>query len=183
MAPTKTPAQTRDNPESIDLHGVASLTMSSPLGTLTLHATDHAVIGLEIGQSSDTRQTPGHASTPHNLAHPVLDAAKAQLEEYFAGSRHSFDIPVVMKGTSFQEAVWSALESIPYGETASYGELASRVGRPGAARAVGGAVGANPVPIIVPCHRVMGSTGKITGYSGGDGIATKEALLAHENNR
>ncbi|MDR9435220.1 MGMT family protein, partial [Pontimonas sp.] len=80
----------------------------------------------------------------------------------------------------FQEAVWDALQAIPYGETASYGHIAQAIGRPGAARAVGGAVGANPVPIVVPCHRVMGSTGKITGYSGGGGISTKRALLAHE---
>ncbi|MDR9396933.1 methylated-DNA--[protein]-cysteine S-methyltransferase [Pontimonas sp.] len=183
MAPTQTPAHTAANPQPSAFPGTASLTMPSPLGTLTLHATDHAVIGLEIGHASDTGSTPSHASTPHNLAHPVLAAAKAQLEEYFAGTRHTFDVPVSMKGTPFQEAVWSALESIPYGETASYGQLAQRVGRPGAARAVGGAVGGNPVPIIVPCHRVMGSTGKITGYSGGDGIATKKALLAHENTR
>jgi methylated-DNA-[protein]-cysteine S-methyltransferase len=180
MAPTKTSAHTRDNPTGGDLQGEATLTMPSPLGTLTLHATDHAVIGLEIGHASDSGSTPSHASAPHDLAHPVLEAAKAQLEEYFAGSRHTFDVPVVMQGTPFQEAVWSALESIPHGQTASYGELAEALGRPGAARAVGGAVGANPVPIIVPCHRVMGSTGKITGYSGGDGIATKKALLAHE---
>lgn len=154
--------------------------MHSPLGTLTLRATDHALIGLEIGQSSDTRSTTGLTSTPNDLVHPVLEAAKAQLEEYFAGTRHTFDVPVLTKGTPFQEAVWSALESIPYGETASYGELAQRVGRPGAARAVGGAVGANPVPIIVPCHRVMGSAGTITGYSGGDGIPTKRALLERE---
>jgi len=155
--------------------------MPSPLGTLTLRASDHAVIGLEIGQSSSTQSVPDPTSTPHHRAHSVLDAAKSQLEEYFAGTRHIFDIPVLIEGTPFQEAVWSALESIPYGQTASYGELAQTVGRPGAARAVGGAVGANPVPIIVPCHRVMGSTGAITGYSGGEGISTKRALLAHEN--
>lgn len=162
---------------------VSSLAVSSPIGTLTLRATDQALISVDIGQSgpagSDTLRE-NTDSTTDPAGHPVLAAAKAQLEEYFAGSRDHFDLPVLITGTPFQEAVWDALQAIPYGETASYGHIAQAIGRPGAARAVGGAVGANPVPIVVPCHRVMGSTGKITGYSGGDGILTKRALLAHE---
>jgi methylated-DNA-[protein]-cysteine S-methyltransferase len=100
--------------------------------------------------------------------------------EYFAGHRHDFDLPVSLAGTAFQLAVWEQLVDLEYGEVVSYGELGMATGRATAGRAVGGAVGANPIPIIVPCHRVLGSDGRITGYSGGDGIPTKAWLLEHE---
>ena len=107
--------------------------------------------------------------------------ARSQLLEYFAGARTDFDVPVRLSGTAFQHAVWAELERLQWGEAISYGALATAVGKPGSARAIGGAVGANPVPIIVGCHRVLASDGRITGYSGGDGIPTKLWLLGHEH--
>ncbi|MBW4718017.1 methylated-DNA--[protein]-cysteine S-methyltransferase [Saccharothrix sp. SC076] len=102
----------------------------------------------------------------------------AQLEEFFAGKRTEFDLPLTMAGTPFQRTVWEELKAIPFGETVSYGELAARIGRPTASRAVGLANGKNPISIIVPCHRVVGSTGSLTGYGGG--IERKRLLLAFE---
>ncbi|MCB8943641.1 MAG: methylated-DNA--[protein]-cysteine S-methyltransferase [Ardenticatenaceae bacterium] len=102
----------------------------------------------------------------------------AQLLAYFAGERHDFELPLAFNGTEFQNAVWQELQNIPYGETTSYGELARRIGRPKAVRAVGAANGANPIPLVVPCHRVIGSNGSLTGYGGG--LPIKKALLAHE---
>jgi len=104
--------------------------------------------------------------------------ARAQLSAYFAGELHEFDLELMPAGTPFQLAVWQALTAIPYGATISYGELADRIGRPSASRAVGAANGANPIPIIVPCHRVIGASGALTGFGGG--IDTKRWLLAHE---
>ena len=104
-----------------------------------------------------------------------LAEARRQLREYFAGERREFDLPVRLSGTEFQVSVLQALQQIPYGETVSYGEIARRIGRPRAVRAVGAANGRNPVPIVVPCHRVIGSTGDLTGFGGG--LDTKEALL------
>ena len=105
-------------------------------------------------------------------------AAVAQLEEYFAGTRRRFDLPLAPRGTEFQRCVWRALTEIPYGRTVSYGELARRIARPGASRAVGLANGANPLPIIVPCHRVIGADGSLTGFGGG--LPIKRKLLALE---
>lgn len=107
-----------------------------------------------------------------------LEKARQQLEEYFAGTRKDFDLPVVLNGTEFQLNVLQALQKIPYGETVSYGEIARRIGRPKAVRAVGAANGRNPIPIVVPCHRVIGSSGDLTGFGGG--LDTKEALLRLE---
>ena len=104
--------------------------------------------------------------------------ARSQLLAYFAGELRSFDLELIPVGSPFQLAVWQALKAIPYGATMSYGELASRIGRPAASRAVGAANGANPIPIIVPCHRVIGASGALTGFGGG--IDTKRWLLAHE---
>ncbi len=108
-----------------------------------------------------------------------LEKARRQLEEYFAGTRKDFDLPVLLNGTEFQVNVLQALQKIPYGETVSYGEIARRIGRPRAVRAVGAANGRNPIPIVVPCHRVIGSTGDLTGFGGG--LDTKEALLRLES--
>ena len=110
--------------------------------------------------------------------HAVLQQAADELGEYFAGTRVDFDVPLDPRGTAFQLAAWSALRAIPYGETVSYGEQAKRLGDPGKARAVGAANGRNPLPIIVPCHRVVGSNGHLTGFGGG--IETKAWLLDHE---
>lgn len=113
-------------------------------------------------------------------SNPVLDRAVVQLREYFAGTRTDFDLPVSLVGTEFQKAVWSELTTLPFGGVVSYGDIGQATGRATAGRAVGGAVGANPIPIIVPCHRVLASDGRITGYSGGNGIPTKVWLLDHE---
>lgn len=146
-----------------------SYTLETPLGPVTLRADSTGLTSVEIDSS--------HPVSKQAPAPGVLADATEQLREYFAGQRKTFDLPVSFKGTPFQEAIWNALLDIPYGEVLSYGELGAHAGRPGAARAVGGAVGANPIPIIIPCHRVMGSTGRITGYSGGNGIPTKKMLL------
>jgi methylated-DNA-[protein]-cysteine S-methyltransferase len=108
----------------------------------------------------------------------VLAAAAAQLREYFAGSRRAFDLPLDLEGTAFQRRAWLALAEIPYGETRSYGEQARRLGAPKAARAVGAANGANPVPIVLPCHRLVGADGSLTGFGGG--LDVKRRLLEHE---
>jgi len=110
-----------------------------------------------------------------SLAADIVAEAARQLAEYFAGGLQTFDLPLAISGTDFQREVWLALPRIPYGETASYGELARRLGRSDAARAVGAANGANPVSIILPCHRVVGANGKLAGYAGG--LAAKQALL------
>ena len=149
--------------------------LDSPIGRLELVGDDAAVTGLSIERDG----VLPHDQLPER-SNSVLDAARRQLEEYFAGARTTFDVPVRMTGTPFQEAVWAELERLGWGEAISYGALAAAVGKPGSARAIGGAVGANPVPIIVGCHRVLASDGRITGYSGGNGIPTKLWLLGHE---
>jgi methylated-DNA-[protein]-cysteine S-methyltransferase len=110
----------------------------------------------------------------------VLDEAEKQLKNYFAGTSRVLDFDVEVEGTEFQRAVWEEISKIGFGETKTYGEIAQAIGRPKAVRAVGGAVGANPVPLIIGCHRVLGAAGKITGYSGGDGLPTKRWLLSLE---
>ena len=149
--------------------------LESPIGRIEVVGDDDAVTGLNIEHDG----TLPHDGEPER-ANAVLDRARAQLDEYFAGDRTEFDLPVRLRGTPFQEAVWSELVRLGWGEATSYGALAAAVGRPGSARAIGGAVGANPVPIIVGCHRVLASDGRITGYSGGDGVPTKLWLLGHE---
>lgn len=111
-------------------------------------------------------------------ASPLLDAAEAQLREYFAGTRRTFDLPLAPRGTAFQQRVWAALRAIPYGETRTYGELAAAIGSPSASRAVGMANHHNPIPIVIPCHRVIGANGTLTGYAGG--LEIKRKLLALE---
>ena len=110
--------------------------------------------------------------------HPILRQAALQLSEYFDGDRTSFDVPLDLRGTPFQEAAWRALGDIPYGSTRSYGEQAALVGRPKAVRAIGQANGRNPVPIVLPCHRVIGADGSLTGFGGG--LDLKTQLLQHE---
>ena len=149
--------------------------MDSPLGRLELLALGGKVVGIEIERHGKLT----HDSEPEKSS-PVLDKARKQLGEYFAGKRKSFQVPVSLEGTEFQRSVWSAVDGIPFGQVLSYGEVGHETGRPTAGRAVGGAVGANPVPIIIPCHRVLAADGRITGYSGGNGIETKAWLLDHE---
>lgn len=123
----------------------------------------------------DLESENGHGESDD---HPVLAAATAQLAEYFAGERQEFDIPLDLTGTDFQRAAWSALVSVPFGETRSYRQQAEAIGRPKAVRAIGAANGRNPVPIVLPCHRIVGSDGSLTGYGGG--LPIKEYLLNHE---
>ena len=152
----------------------------SPLGTLIAAATDKGLAGLWF---VDQRHLPieltGAAVWPTDDDHPVLKRAVSQLEDYFAGTRTMFDLPLDLSyGTAFQQSVWQALLTIAPGDTASYGQISQRIGNPAAVRAVGAAVGRNPVSIVVPCHRVMGADGSLTGYAGG--LERKTALLTLE---
>lgn len=149
--------------------------MNSPIGRLEIVGNGEAIVSLSIERDG---RLP-HDEVPEQ-GDAVLDRAVAQLEEYFAGHRRDFDLPLSLAGTAFQLAVWEQLVDLEFGEVISYGELGIGTGRPTAGRAVGGAVGANPIPIIVPCHRVLAGNGMITGYSGGEGIPTKSWLLDHE---
>jgi methylated-DNA-[protein]-cysteine S-methyltransferase len=146
------------------------ITMPSPLGVLRLYAHADELIGVHLPDQPAPDATHG--------ASPVLSATALQLVEYFAGKRRTFDLPLGPRGTGFQSIVWRALTAIPFGETRSYGALARAIGRPAASRAVGAANGKNPIAIIVPCHRVIGSSGQLTGYAGG--LAAKKWLLEHE---
>ncbi|MFF2275045.1 methylated-DNA--[protein]-cysteine S-methyltransferase [Agromyces sp. NPDC058126] len=149
--------------------------LDSPIGRIEVVAGDDAVTGLSI----ECDGVLPHDDSPER-SNAVLDRARVELDEYFSGSRTDFDLPVRLEGTEFQQSVWAELRRLGWGEAVSYGSLAAAVGRPGSARAIGGAVGANPIPIIVGCHRVLASDGRITGYSGGEGIPTKLWLLGHE---
>ncbi|HWC68116.1 MAG TPA: methylated-DNA--[protein]-cysteine S-methyltransferase [Acidimicrobiales bacterium] len=151
-------------------------TIDSPIGPLLLTTDGTSLTGIYLDSERG-------ASRPADLGdddsdHPVLVAAADQLRAYFAGELDEFALPLAAVGTAFQKEVWDALAEIPYGETISYGELARRVGKPNASRAVGLANGRNPLPIIVPCHRVIGANGTLTGYGGG--IERKQWLLEHE---
>ena len=151
--------------------------IDSPIGPL--HAAVDAEGRLvELTFDSRLRARKNEASEP---AGGSFDAVVRQLADYFAGRRREFDIPLAPRGTEFQLAVWDELLRIPYGDTISYAELARRIGRPAAVRAVGAANGANPIPVIVPCHRVIGANGSLTGYGGG--IERKQFLLALEGRR
>jgi len=151
----------------------------SPLGRIILAATGEQLVGVWFdGQ----RHQPDTSTWPVATDHPVLQLAKTQLSEYFAGHRTTFELPLALdRGTDFQQAVWRALLSVPSGTTVTYGELSQRVGKPAAVRAVGGAVGRNPLSIVVPCHRVLGANGALTGYAGG--LERKTALLHLEGTR
>ena len=155
---------------------LTSTTMSSPVGELTLVASDAGLRAVLWPTERDGRVT--FDETIEDGDHPVLTAAKTQITEYLSGDRSSFDLPLDLVGTDFQIDVWHALDAIPFGETRSYGELADTLSKPGAARAVGAATGRNPVSIVIPCHRLVGSSGKLTGFAGG--IDAKRWLLQHE---
>ena len=154
--------------------GRAGRIVDSPLGPLTVQAGTAGLALLHLEARTDLVA----ASSPPPEAEAILDRADRQLGEYFAGRRTAFDLPLDQDGSAFQRAVWDALLEIPYGTTVSYGELATQLGAPGAAQAVGAACGSNPIAIVVPCHRVIGSTGRLTGYAGG--LARKRDLLAFE---
>jgi methylated-DNA-[protein]-cysteine S-methyltransferase len=148
-----------------------TMPMDTPVGQLVLESDGDVLIGIWLPSRATTTRGDGHD------APPVLKDTATQLEEYFAGERTEFTLPMELDGTPFQRDVWTELTRIPYGKTISYGELARRVGRPKGPRAVGQANGKNPIPIIVPCHRVLASTG-IGGYGGG--LPMKRTLLAVE---
>jgi methylated-DNA-[protein]-cysteine S-methyltransferase len=149
--------------------------MPSPIGPLLIAGDDDAIRGIWFPE--DRRPQAPEPGWTEARRGPVADACR-QLEEYFAGQRRQFDLPLAPEGTAFQRSVWRCLEEIPYGETISYAELARRVGKPGAARAVGSANGANKIPIVIPCHRVIAADGALGGFGGG--LETKEKLLALE---
>ncbi len=153
--------------------------LDSPVGRLRLVAADSGLVGLYFPEHKHARNPDAEDAEQH----PVLDLARAELIQYFAGKRSQFETPLAppssQVGTEFQRAVWAQLLAIPFGETRSYGDIARAIGRPRAVRAVGAANGLNPISILVPCHRVIGSAGSLTGYAGG--IDAKRWLLAHES--
>lgn len=142
----------------------------SPLGPIRLEARDDALVGLRFEPPSGAITEPSR--------HPILVEASAQLDAWFEGRRLDFELPLTLEGTDFQRAVWAALGALPYGVTVSYAELARAVGRPKAVRAVGAANGRNPISLVLPCHRVIGASGALTGYR--FGVDRKRWLLAHE---
>ncbi len=149
--------------------------IDSPIGELLLLGDGRALYGLYM---QDGRKPVRIAPSWQPSTAPAADV-QAQLSEYFAGERVTFDVPLVMRGAPFERRVWDALREVPYGETVSYGEIARRVGQPSAARAVGLANGRNPIAVIVPCHRVIGADGTLTGYGGG--LERKRLLLELES--
>lgn len=153
--------------------------ISSPLGPMRLAASPRGLWGAWFMEDAHGPRPDQVSQWPEAPAHPVLIQAADQLNRYFSGALQAFDLPLDLDtGTAFQISAWKALLDIPWGETISYGELARRLGRPSAARASGAAIGRNPLSIIVPCHRVVGSNGALTGYAGG--LPRKSALLRIE---
>jgi methylated-DNA-[protein]-cysteine S-methyltransferase len=151
----------------------------TPVGRLTLVASDRGLAAI-LWENDRPRRVRLNIEA-EDAAHPVLVETERQLGEYFAGKRKAFALPLDLAGTPFQKKVWSALLTIPFGETRSYGAIARQVGSPRAVRAVGAANGRNPVSIVAPCHRVIGATGKLTGFAGG--LEVKAKLLEIEANR
>lgn len=150
--------------------------INTALGEILLARNEHGIshISFQDGKS---------AITPHKhwqRDDSAFADATTQLDTYFAGELQDFDLPLAPEGTPFQQSVWQKLQTIPYGQTATYGELATELGNPNASRAVGAANGQNPIPIVIPCHRVIGANGKLTGFRGG--LHLKEALLSLEQN-
>jgi len=156
--------------------GLVYKTVRSPVGKLKLVAIDKGLVAI-LWENEKSGRVP-LSELQKNDRHPILLKTEQQLNEYFAGQRKQFSIALDMRGTRFQKNVWDALLAIPFGETRSYGQLAKQLGNPKASRAVGAANGRNPLSIIVPCHRVIGSSGKLTGFAGG--LETKAHLLSLE---
>jgi methylated-DNA-[protein]-cysteine S-methyltransferase len=150
---------------------ISRSTFTSPVGNINLVADGESVIELTMAK------TPG----PTDGSSKVLKEAQKQLTEYFKGKRKDFTFRFEARGTKFQQSVWNEIGRTGFGEAITYAEIATRIGKPQASRAVGGAVGSNPIPLLIGCHRVLGASGKITGYSGGEGIPTKRWLLKLEN--
>jgi len=178
---TEAPAGPRTAPDPVLAPGgpVARLRLDSPIGAILLTGDGRAVTRVVVGRSAEPDPDAGDAELDA-AADALLEDAAWQLREYFAGARGRIDVPVAARGTAFQRAVWSRLAAIPFGGSRSYGELGLEVGGAPSGRAVGAAVAANPVPLLVPCHRVLAAGRRITGYTVGDGPATKRWLLDHE---
>ncbi|MDR7017029.1 methylated-DNA--[protein]-cysteine S-methyltransferase [Acinetobacter sp. 3657] len=153
--------------------------MDSPVGTLKLVAHDHALVA--VMWDNEDHKRVRLAALLENTQHPMLLKAKQQLQQYFAGQRQQFDLPLDFQGTDFQQHVWNALLTIPYGETRSYKDIALQIGNVKAVRAVGAANGKNPISIIAPCHRVIGSGGALVGFAGG--LDKKQILLNLEQSK
>jgi methylated-DNA-[protein]-cysteine S-methyltransferase len=151
---------------------------SSPLGTLLLAATDHGLCGLYFEQH---KYFDGPIDWRRDPAHPLMQRASLKIDEYFAGRRTAFDVPLDLPGTPLQQAVWEQLQVLPFAATTTYQQIAHRVAKPNAVRAAGTAIGRNPVSIIVPCHRVLGASGALSGYAGG--LERKRFLLGLEAGR
>jgi methylated-DNA-[protein]-cysteine S-methyltransferase len=141
----------------------------SPFGFITITAEDEKITSVELCKKATSVGSS-----------KVLEDAAKQIDSYLKGTLPKFSLPLKVSGTPFQLAVWKAIANVPFGKSISYGKIATAIGKPRAARAVGAAVGANPTPLLVGCHRVLGSNGSLTGYSGGQGIKTKKLLLDHE---
>ena len=153
----------------------AQQVMHSPIGKIAIGATPLGVCRIEILTNGSKSEF-----ATDSIAAGHCSKAASQLQEYFAGTRREFEVKLDLSGTDFQKGTWNAISTIGFGQVASYRDLAEQVGKPLAARAVGGAVGSNPVPLIIGCHRILGTGGRITGYSGGEGLKTKRWLLNHE---
>lgn len=153
--------------------------IDSPVGRLKLVASSEGLVAILWGRDKPSQADVALGEMRRDDGDRILMETERQLREYFDGKRKEFSLRLDMRGTAFQKDVWEALLAIPYGETTSYGEIAKKIGRPSASRAVGAANGANPIPIVVPCHRVIGSTGKLTGFGGG--LDVKEKLLGIES--
>lgn len=157
------------------MHGYFT-TLPSPVGVLLLTSDGRALTGLYLGENAG--EPVGGLEVGWQRSEEPFRVAIEQLNDYFSGRRREFDVPLAATGTGFQQRVWAALATIPFGETRSYGDIARSLGQPGASRAVGLANGQNPISIIVPCHRVIGANGTLTGYGGG--LERKRWLLEHE---
>jgi methylated-DNA-[protein]-cysteine S-methyltransferase len=155
--------------ENAPVPSLTRATLDSPIGPLGVEVAGEAIARIEFRPRRQADRTDRHS---------LVETLGRQLDEYFAGRRREFSLPLAPKGTEFQQTVWQALTKIPYGETISYADLARRIGKPAAVRAVGAANGQNPIPIVIPCHRVIGSNGKLVGFGGG--LETKAFLLRLE---
>lgn len=144
--------------------------MNSPIGCLFLRASDQGICEIRLFKEGE--------SLPQNAQSPLLDEAERQLQAYFEGRRIAFELPFVLRGTAFERTVWEQLRTIPFGDTKTYGQSAQAIGQPAVARAVGAACGRNPLLIVIPCHRVVGSTGRLTGFAAG--LEAKRTLLSLE---
>jgi len=155
------------------IHKDTWVAFKTPIGIVRVYAQNEKVTFIDIAAKDAMVGSAGKAD--------VLKTAEKELTQYFSGKLTKFTFPVdLSSGTEFQRSVWKQISKIPFGKLKTYKDIADAIGKPLAARAVGGAVGSNPVPLVVGCHRVLGASGKITGYSGGDGLPTKRWLLAHE---